>query len=258
MGRKIAIFDLDGCISDDHWRRDQLPSGNPTQQSAFDLYHWLGRNDPPVNMEVLAARIDEGYDIMFVTARPEEIRSQTIAWLDEHAPPRDSCEWFLLMRPNFNMIGSVELKKELVFGWARSDANDISQIKLAYDDRPDICAMYNSIGIRGIVLDCPSIAKNPFDLGTAGVPEILEGMAATFRERNEVYKDNYKVCADVMAALFPEGVPPDIAHSYEFGLMYMVIGKLTRFVASDLKHADSAHDMAIYAALIEHSLGEVR
>lgn len=82
--------------------------------------------------------------------------------------------------------------------------------------------------------------------------DILAEMADTYRERNKVYGDNYKRVGAVMAQLFPEGVvlrtPEDFNVWHLFELM---IVKLTRFANSDLKHEDSIHDLAVYAAMVE-------
>jgi len=90
------------------------------------------------------------------------------------------------------------------------------------------------------------------------VPEILEGMAATFRERNAVYGDNYKMVGKVMQALFPDGPPRLlVAEDYDvWHLFELKIVKLTRFAISGLTHVDSIHDDAVYAAMIEALLNE--
>ena len=81
---------------------------------------------------------------------------------------------------------------------------------------------------------------------------ILKKAAQTFHERNAVYKDNANNVANVMGALFPNGVvlktPDDFNRWHLFELL---IVKLTRFANSGLLHKDSIHDAMVYAAMVE-------
>ena len=86
----------------------------------------------------------------------------------------------------------------------------------------------------------------------ARADEILNSMAETFRERNKVYGDNYKTVGTVMMALFPDGV--NLKTEEEFNtwhLFELMIVKITRFANTEMKHKDSIHDAAVYAAMVE-------
>ena len=83
--------------------------------------------------------------------------------------------------------------------------------------------------------------------------DFLEEMATTYRERNEIYKDNYKQIGKICQLLFPNGV--DLKTSKDFNRYFclvMVIGKLTRYTYNFEKggHADSIHDLAVYSAML--------
>ena len=84
--------------------------------------------------------------------------------------------------------------------------------------------------------------------------DILESMAKTYRERNAVYGDNYKMVGPIMAILFPNGVPNELIGSHQFHLFELKIVKLTRFAISNLQHIDSIHDDGVYSAMIESIL----
>ena len=85
-----------------------------------------------------------------------------------------------------------------------------------------------------------------------GVPEILEEMAKTFRERNAVYKDNWKMVGRIMEAMFPEGVKITTAEDWDrWHLFILKVVKLSRFAVSGLTHTDSIHDDAIYSTMLE-------
>lgn len=86
--------------------------------------------------------------------------------------------------------------------------------------------------------------------------DILDEMAKTFRERNAVYGDNYKMVGKMMAVLFPKGVPPEVLHSDQFHLFELKLVKLSRFAISNLQHLDSIHDDGVYSAMIESILIE--
>lgn len=257
---KYVIFDLDGCISDDRWRRDLLPTHDDVLCHDFDKYHRVGYRDEPINREALDSHIELDSRIVFVTARPCRFEAKTRSWLAAHF---GAFEYELLMRPDGDLRHSPELKVALI-----EDATiPWEQIGAAFDDRRDILMAYEAKGLLSVHLleppvDLAAVIANRQPShhaveeipGQGGVPDIFREMATTFKERNKVYKNNYKVCAEILTALFPEGVPPEIAHSDAFGLMYMIIGKLTRFTASGCGHVDSVHDIAVYAALIEANL----
>lgn len=80
---------------------------------------------------------------------------------------------------------------------------------------------------------------------------ILDEMADTFRQRNAVYGDNYRMIGKMMAVLFPKGVPPEVLHSDQFHLFELKLVKLSRFAISGLTHQDSIHDDGVYSAMIE-------
>lgn len=84
--------------------------------------------------------------------------------------------------------------------------------------------------------------------------DILEAMAATFRERNAVYGSNYKMVAPLVRALFPNGVPPELVVTDQWHLFELKLVKLSRFAISNLTHMDSIHDDGVYSAMIESIL----
>ena len=81
--------------------------------------------------------------------------------------------------------------------------------------------------------------------------DILDAMAATFRERNAVYGDNFRMVGKLMAVLFPKGVPPEVLHADHFHLFELMLVKLSRYAISNLQHQDSIHDAGVYAAMCE-------
>lgn len=87
----------------------------------------------------------------------------------------------------------------------------------------------------------------------AQTPVMLRRMAQTFEERNAVYADTTQQAANVLAALWPEGVPPDVLRNPAFHLLVIKCVKLARFVNTGLTHEDSILDDGVYSAMI-HSI----
>jgi len=76
---------------------------------------------------------------------------------------------------------------------------------------------------------------------------------ATYAERRAVYGASEQMYADVMLALFPDGLALDTREAWvRFGLFTMIISKVTRY-ANDFKtgHVDSIHDLGVYAFMLE-------
>lgn len=88
------------------------------------------------------------------------------------------------------------------------------------------------------------------------VPEILEEAARTYRERNAVYGDNFRMVAPLVKILFPSGVPSDLVVRHEWHLFELKLVKLSRFAISHLTHLDSIHDDLVYSAMIERLVRE--
>lgn len=85
--------------------------------------------------------------------------------------------------------------------------------------------------------------------------EILEKAAETFRQRAAAYGPNYLDFGDVMLGLFPKGLPlmATTADWNRLGIVVQIVTKLTRYCNNMANggHLDSAHDMVVYAALLE-------
>ena len=87
---------------------------------------------------------------------------------------------------------------------------------------------------------------------------ILDEMADTYRQRNAIYGENFRIVPKLVCALFPEGVPPDMVWRAEWHLFELMLVKLSRFAVSGLTHIDSIHDAAVYAAMVEACLHEAQ
>lgn len=75
----------------------------------------------------------------------------------------------------------------------------------------------------------------------------------TFKQRSEVYGDNYLTHGKVMMALFPNGVDLKTEKEYNrFGIINMMVAKLTRYCQGwPNAHQDSVHDLGVYSFILE-------
>lgn len=236
MSYGLVIFDLDGCISNDHWRRSLIPD--------WSAYHAGLTADKVANEQVVWRHASEGAHLLFITARPERYSNQTLDWLTENLGVLES--FSLLMRPEGDKRTSPELKVALFEQWAADENVGWENVVAAYDDRQDVLDSYERSGCTNAL----RLLASP----EPTVPNVLRSMAKTFEERNAVYGDNYKRVGAIMRVLWPDGVPGRLATTDHFHLFELIIVKVTRFAISELKHLDSAHDMAVYAAMIESVL----
>lgn len=249
--KDTVLIDIDGCISDDRHRRHLLDF-LPLDDEDYQAYHNEGTRDVPVNKHIVDRHFKAGHRIIFITGRPEAYRIPTWNWLMRHFPDAVKGDCFLYMRPDLNVEPSGILKARIV-----QNNLSVDRIVAAYDDREDVLDEYATIGITDTrlvhILDHPidfeiSIAQQPT------VPDILKSMASTFEERNKLYGSAYKRHGDVMAGLFPEGVTLRTEEEFNrYGVLVMIVSKLNRYASNLTRggHKDSAHDMAVYAAMLE-------
>jgi hypothetical protein len=219
-----TVFDLDGCLSDYRHRRHFLDA------KAYASYHDLLRYDSPMNVQ----QWERAERRLVVTSRPIRHKAETIDWIHRNL----GGAYELVMRPDGDMRASPELKVDLLRDVAMLDPDEV---KVCYDDREDVVGAYLDAGYCAVQLGAP-----------VTVPQILHDMAETFRERDAQYGQTYLRFGGVCAAAFPRGIQLDGADQFaRFGVVVQCFGKLLRYVAQPNGHKDSAHDLAVYAAILE-------
>lgn len=129
----IAIVDLDGCISDDRWRRGLI------RPPDYDAYHQLSGFDAACNRDIFLCK---DYEIAIFTARPFFYRTLTREWLKRQGVP---FRW-LYMRHDGVLDHSAILKDAFLRHFLRNHKKG-GQIVAAFDDRADVLKMYAKYGI---------------------------------------------------------------------------------------------------------------
>ena len=257
---EFAIFDLDGCVSDDRHRRHLLPVSDVAVQPMYDEYHAACYDDHVVADGLAAIRAAErrNWVVVFVTARPEALREITTRWIVERLGIERPT---ILMRPEGNTQRSPKLKPYLLH--SRGVGPD--SVAAAFDDRQDVLRAYRDYGIKD---ECLTLLRVSSRAGTPApveptpektVADYLREAAKTAEERNKLYKDNYRTKGQILDLLHgPEAVVPlsEIEDLTTLGLYFQIITKLTRFANSGLTHTDSIRDIIVYAAIIERELQE--
>lgn len=242
----LAIFDLDGCISDDRWRSNRLADG---LTNGFAYYHEGIPEDKPANIDkVKYHRHNLKHQIVFLTARPEKYREVTEEWLDKHFP--FLTDYWLFMRKDGDMASSPEMKSAVVIELLRAHS-----IAILYDDREDTLEAIRALGVNAQLLlaDSPTV-QAPYE---NEISLRLLGMAATARERGKRYGKAYKRFGEVAAALWPDGLTLKTVGDFErMGALVQVLNKLVRYTTTTEGHRDSAHDMAVYATILEEVTDE--
>lgn len=277
---RAAIFDLDGCVSDDEWRfclvRESLD-----HDKRWDDYHRASVMDQPLKegMSLLRRLMTCGISIVFITARPERWRTITQNWLDAETRETNDGKYFLFMRGDGDHGSSVQIKRRIAADIIQVVGNE--KVVSAYDDREDVVSMYhNELELNAYILDRNGL-RDPLGLrpkltrslapesvqiaaesvqsgDTHPVIDALERAIETLRERDVNYGRADLMYGAVMEAMFPDGF---IARTEaEMRMVFMlshVIGKLCRFAGSGMRHEDSLHDAINYVGFTYAALKDV-
>lgn len=132
----MIIVDLDNCIADDGWRIKDIRWQHADPMRRYHHYHMLSAWDNLGNVDI--ALSDEPRTIF--TARPILMRTITEEWLR-----RKKVNYtFLIMRNDSDHRPSTEVKKSMLDGLFFHYGVFKSDIRMAFDDRPEIIEMYRS------------------------------------------------------------------------------------------------------------------
>ncbi|MBD3931244.1 hypothetical protein IF129_06675 [Streptomyces chumphonensis] len=139
--RPVAVFDLDGTLSDARHRLHFL-TGRPKNWNAFFR---AAPKDPPLAAGVeLALRWAEECDLGYVTGRPERCRRDTERWLAAHGLPAGD----LWMRGNRDYRPAREAKRALLLELAATRT-----VAVVVDDDAQVCAAYREAGFSVVEAD---------------------------------------------------------------------------------------------------------
>ena len=81
----------------------------------------------------------------------------------------------------------------------------------------------------------------------------LNAITKLYKQRNELYRDNYKIAGIIFQQLFKSGVEINTVEDYNrFAVLMQIINKLIRYSFNwDTGHPDSLNDMAVYSMILK-------
>lgn len=256
--KKYIIWDLDNCLSKDNWRLDKIDWSTKCMDARYAEYHSHCGKDIPCNVYLFKESLKNAYPI-FITSRPEKFRKETSVWINVHLVHDD--QYWLFMREPGDYRKSVEVKQEVLINLEKNRTLKYTDIIAAYDDRADIVEMYQWFRIDAHILQITeqpdndsSVIPNSKTKEKKRAPDILADAAETFRQRNAMYGDNYLDFGKLCTVLFPKGLTITTEAQHNRYIMFVqCLLKLTRYAAMLGKggHQDSAHDLAVYSAMLE-------
>lgn len=131
-----VVFDMDGVISDASGRQHLLSRPHRDWDAFFEA---CGQDDPVDEIARLLTLLEDRLSIVLLTARPVDVRPQTLAWLERH-----ELRWDLLvMRQGGDYTASRRFKKA-----ALEDLRTRGfQIQLAFEDDRRNVEMFHSAGV---------------------------------------------------------------------------------------------------------------
>lgn len=267
---KVIVCDLDNCLFDDSHRLDAIDWSRTVEQGRYDRYHALAVLDgAPCSamLEKLAAKLDQnlGAELLFVTSRPQRFSAITRTQISASVMPRlevlteTTLGWDVVMRPRDDHSPSGEMKVRLLSAYLASLGMNKDAVLIAYDDHPAVLDAYAAAGIpwsRHQLHDRdaynPPAPKAQPELRA---PDHLELGAKTFRERNAIYGDTYLDFGRAAVHCFPKGLhiaPGDVEGFNRLGVLVQCMSKVMRYCANvgSGGHADSSHDLMVYAAML--------
>ncbi len=137
---RVALIDVDGVISDGLHRQRFLDGPRKDWRGFFQA----SRSDPPLLPGItLLDLIGPDTMVVLLTARPESILDDTMAWLDEYAVRWD----LLIMRSRADHVDSAAMKRLAVqelrdAGFEPVFAMDDDRRNVTMYDEEDIPALY--------------------------------------------------------------------------------------------------------------------
>jgi len=140
--KKIIICDLDGTLADCTHRQHYVQGEGKKNWKAF--FDGMDKDLLHASLNEVLQVLRQYYDIYFVSARPDNYRDMTEAWLEEVAGWDLEDEGFsLIMRKAGDYRADTIVKKEIL----DQIRNENVEILMAFDDRKSVVDMWRENGV---------------------------------------------------------------------------------------------------------------
>jgi len=148
----FVICDIDGTISDPSHRLHYLKGEKKDWKGFFSQMSKDTVKEDTLKM--LHNCSEDGYDIVFVSARPEDYKEETKKWLSDNL---GSLVWqTVIMRKSGDRRDDVNVKRDILNKYF----TDRSKIYKVIDDRPSVVQVWKDEGLD--VIDVGPGPDNPF------------------------------------------------------------------------------------------------
>ena len=146
--KSVVLCDIDGTIADTSHRLHYVKK--PADADENWKKDWKGffsqMEGDPVRQDVqnmLIQLYNEGYTIIFMSARPENYREATLRWLQAHFL---TFAYTVIMRRENDKRPDTETKKEMI----EQHFPDLGVIHTIFDDRPSVVRLWKEMGLNVI------------------------------------------------------------------------------------------------------------
>lgn len=135
-GKKDVIVDLDGTIADIKHRLHYVQK-EPKDWDGF--FSEISKDKPRTEIIEMVKTYADDYNIVLVTGRNEEYRTETEAWLKEHNVPYQ----MIIMREKDDRRDDDDLKQDILNKYFKKE-----NIYLVLEDRRRVIRMWEKNGIN--------------------------------------------------------------------------------------------------------------
>lgn len=134
--RETVVCDIDGTIADNSHRQHYLE-----EKKDWKSFFLAIEKDKPIFkiLKKIEKLYLDGFQIIFITGRPEEYRLLTQAWLKKYL----HFNYTLLMRENNDWRDKIEIKKELF----EKNLKNL-KISIVFENDKDLCILWESLGLK--------------------------------------------------------------------------------------------------------------
>lgn len=135
----VVIVDLDGTLSDGTHRLHLLPTKDLHLTGSWSEFNRAARHDAPIQdtIDIVNMLWKAGMGVVILTGRSDEVKTETILWLDRHKVKYD---WLIMRRAEDNRKDTV-IKEEVL------RAIGLQNIACAFDDSPNVIKHFRSLGV---------------------------------------------------------------------------------------------------------------
>ena len=131
-----VVFDMDGVLSDASRRQHYLDRPFRDWEAFFQA---CGDDDLIAEVARLLDVLDPDLRVLLLTARPQRVRDQTLAWLQRYG-----LRWDLLVMRDWDDYGSSRSYKQRVVGEFRDYG---FELRLAFEDDRRNVDMFHAEGV---------------------------------------------------------------------------------------------------------------